>query len=119
MFKTKFEDNEVNIAMKKEIVEQLTKSGINYVEVFRLIESFAQKMLVPGQDSELRLENDDTRAAIDIDVKWDLKAKKVQMDIISVDLNNMGPRDTPKMPKGAKVDLGQSIDSMEDQIPAN
>lgn len=119
MFKTKFEDNEVNIFMNKETVEMLTSSGVNYVEVFRLIESFAQKLLVKGEDGEIRMENDDTRATIDLNVKWDVEAKKVQIDVVAVDLNNMGPRDMPKMPNGAKIDLGQSADSMEEQIPTS
>lgn len=119
MFKTKFEDNEVNISMKKETIDQLNKSGVSYVEVFRLIESFAQKLLVSKEDGEIRLENDDTRASIDIDIKWDKPAKQVKMDVVEVNLNDMGPRDMPKMPNGARVDLGQSIDTMEDQVPAN
>ncbi len=114
MFKTKFEDNEVNIFMSKEIVEMLTNSGVNYVEVFRLIESFSQKLLVKGEDGEIRMENDDTRATIDLNVKWDLEAKKVQIDVVEVNLNGMGPRDMPKMPSGAKVDLGQSASTMEE-----
>ncbi len=113
MFKTKFEDNEVNIAMDKETVEKLNNSGVSYVEVFRLIESFAQKILVNGEDGEIRMENDDTRASIDINIKWDKPAKKIQIDVVAVDLNNMGPRDMPKMPSGAKVDLGQAANSME------
>ena len=119
MFKTKFEDNEVNIFMSKEIVEMLTNSGVNYVEVFRLIESFSQKLLVKGEDGEIRMENDDTRATIDLNVKWDLEAKKVQIDVVEVNLNGMGPRDMPKMPSGAKVDLGQSASTMEEMANAS
>ncbi len=118
MFKTKFEDNEVNIFMSKEIVEMLTNSGVNYVEVFRLIESFSQKLLVKGEDGEIRMENDDTRATIDLNVKWDVEAKKVQIDVVSVNLNGMGPRDMPKMPNGARVDLGQSASAMNDMANA-
>jgi len=119
MFKTKFEDNEVNIFMSRETVEMLTNSGVNYVEVFRLIESFCQKLLVKGEDGEIRMENDDTRATIDLNVKWDVEAKKVQIDVVAVNLNGMGPRDMPKMPNGARVDLGQSANTMDDMVNAS
>jgi len=117
MFKTKFEDNEVNISMKKETVEQLNQSGISYVEVFRLIESFAQKLLVSGEDGQLSMENEETQAKIDIDIKWNKEAKTVQIDVVDVNLNNQGPRDMPKMPKDARIDLGQSGSQMAGQVP--
>lgn len=108
MFKSKFEDNEVDISMKKETIEQLTQNGINYIEVFRLIESFAQKLLVTREDTELRMENEDTQATIDIAITWDHEAKKVQIDVQGVNLNKMTPKEMPSMPKGSKVNLAQS-----------
>ncbi len=108
MFKSKFEDNEVDISMKKETIEQLTQNGINYIEVFRLIESFAQKLLVTREDTELRMENEDTQATIDIAITWDTEAKKVQIDVQDVNLNKMAPKEMPSMPKGSKVNLTQS-----------
>ncbi len=107
MFKSKFEDNEVDISMKKETIEQLTQNGINYIEVFRLIESFAQKLLVTREDTELRMENEDTQATIDIAITWDAEAKKVQIDVQDVNLNKMVPKEMPSMPKGSKVNLAQ------------
>jgi hypothetical protein len=77
MFKTKFENNDVEVVIEDSVQKDLMSKGINPVEVFRLIESFASKILTSKQDEAIQLTNEDSGASLALDVKW-----KTEMQVI-------------------------------------
>lgn len=103
-FNTRIDDIELNIDMTDELKEDLRLQGFQFHEVYRLVESFAHKLLESKQDIELRLENDDTNAFIDLDIKWE-EEQKVMVNVLNVDLKKVDQEGLPVRPKGAKFDF--------------
>ncbi len=87
MYKTKFEDNLVVIGMEESVLKSLGERKFNYMEIFRLIENFSQQLLGPRKNGPVRLENEDTRAQIDIDIQWNEKDKEASIHIVDVNLS--------------------------------
>jgi hypothetical protein len=108
MFRTKFENNEVNVIIEDTVQKDLMFKGINPVEVFRLIESFSSKILASKEDSSIQLTNEDTGACLALDVKWESETQAtVQVSIVNMD--NLKVEDKPV----AKVDLGEVAAKMD------
>lgn len=107
MFKTKYEDNSVTIGIEEKTLKSLAEQRFNHLEIFRLIESFAQKLLASGEDGEVSLKNDDTGATIDITVEWNKDAKEVSIEVVDVDLKQVDSSKLRNLPRGAKVDLNK------------
>ena len=112
-FTTKINDIDITIDMTKELIIELGAQKVNFLEVYRLIESFSHKLLENKNDSELRLENDDTKAFIDLDIKWEEK-QKVMIKVLDVDLKQVDQEGLPIRPKAAKFDFG----AIEEEIEA-
>lgn len=116
-FTTKVDDIAITIDMSRELIEELGAQKVNFIEVYRLIESFSQKLLENKSDSELRLENEDTHAFILLDIKWEEK-RKVMVKILEVDLKQVDPEGLPIRPKAAKFDFGAVESELEAEAQA-
>lgn len=106
MFKTKFEDNELKILISEQVQKDLVHKGINPVEVFRLIESFAAKLLSSKKDEMIQITNEDTGASLALDVKWEGE-KQASVDVSIVNLDNLTIEEKPV----AKVNLAEPPES--------
>ena len=98
MYTTKFEDRPVDIDMEVSLQKSLAEQGVNPVEIFRLIESFVDKLLVTKAAGEVRLENADTAATIDLDITW-VEGAAIKLQVVDVNLNkaiNEKPRSGAK-----------------------
>ena len=102
MFKTKFEDNELTIIIEEAAQKQMMMKGINPVEVFRLIESFAQKILTSKKDELIQLTNEDTGASLELDVKWQNKTEAT-VNVTVVNLDKLNLEEKPR----SKLNLGE------------
>jgi len=100
MFTTKFEDNDLKVVIDEPVQKNLVLKGINPIEVFRLIESFAGKLLGSKQDEIIQITNEDTGASLALDVKWEAE-KQATVYVTIVNLDNLKIDDKPV----AKVDL--------------
>lgn len=116
-FTTRINDIDITIDMSKELIQELAAQKVNFLEVYRLIESFAHKLLENRHDSELRLENDDTKAFIDLDIKWQ-EQQKVMVKVLDVDLKQVDPEGLPVRPKAAKFDFGAIEEAIEEEARA-
>lgn len=116
-FTTKIDDIDLTIDMSKELINELGAQKVNFLEVYRLIESFAHKLLENKNDNELRLENEDTKAFITLDIKWEEK-QKVMVKILEVDLKQVDHEGLPIRPKAAKFDLGAVEESIAEEAQA-
>jgi len=101
MFTTSFEDVPVYIDMEGSKQKALVEQGVNPLEIFRVIDSFSEKLLAPRKGGEIRLENEETQATIDVDIVW-VEEKEVRIQVVEVDLN-IGIKgkssDKPKEPR--------------------
>lgn len=102
MFTTKFEDNDLTIHIEEFAEKALVAKGINPVEVYRLIESFASKMLGSKKDELLQISNADTGASFGLDVKWESDTKAT-VEVTIINLDNLTLDGKPK----AKVNLAE------------
>ncbi len=101
MFTTKFEDNDLKVVIDGQVQKDLVLKGINPIEVFRLIESFAGKLLASQQDEIIQITNEDTGASLALDVKWQAE-KQATVSVTIVNLDNLKIDEKLK----SKVDLG-------------
>jgi hypothetical protein len=113
-FTTRIDDIDITIDMSKEIIQELGAQKVNFLEVYRLIESFAHKLLENKHDSELQLENEDTKAFIALDIKWQDK-QRVMVNVLDVDLKQVDPEGLPIRPKAAKFDFGVIESAIEEE----
>lgn len=102
MFKTKFEDNELTVNIAEPAQKEMMLKGINPVEVFRLIESFAQKILTSKKDELIQLTNEDTGASLELDVKW-LSETEASVNVTVINLDQLKTDEQPR----SKVNLGE------------
>ncbi|QEM67010.1 hypothetical protein FO488_01780 [Geobacter sp. FeAm09] len=102
MFTTKFEGNDLTINIEETAQKALLAKGINPVEVSRLIESFAGKMLSSKKDEQLQISNADTGASFGLDVKWESDTKAT-VEVSIINLDNLTLDGKPK----AKVNLAE------------
>ncbi|GFE59900.1 hypothetical protein [Geobacter sp. AOG2] len=100
MFTTKFDGNDLTVNIEETVQKELMGKGINPIEVFRLIESFASKILVLKEDNFLQLSNEDTGAGFGLDIKWESDTK-ASVDVTILNLENLTIDGKPK----AKVNL--------------
>ncbi|ACD94647.1 hypothetical protein [Trichlorobacter lovleyi] len=100
MFKSKFEDNELTILIEEPVQKELMFRGINPVEVCRLIESFSSKIMASKKDEQIQITNEDTKASLALDVKWETE-NKVSVQVSIVNLDDLTLQEKPK----SKVDL--------------
>lgn len=123
-FNTKIDDIELDVDMANELKEELQQQGVKFYEVYHLVESFAHNLLENKQDIELRLENDDTNAFIDLDIKWESEQKAL-VNVLNVDLKKVDQEGLPVRPKGAMFDFGaieaeaQALEAQAAQARAN
>lgn len=116
-FTTKVDDIDITIDMSRELINELGGQKVNFLEVYRLIESFSHKLLENKEDSELRLDNEDTKAFINLDIKWEEK-QKVMVRVLDVDLKQVDPEGIPIRPKTAKFDFGAIDSAIEEEARA-
>ncbi len=102
MFKSKFEDNELTILIEEPVQKELMMRGINPVEVCRLIESFSSKIMASKKDELIQITNEDTKASLALDVKWE-DEKKVTVQVAIVNLDDLTLAEKPK----SKVNLAE------------
>lgn len=103
MFKSKFEDNELTILIEELVQKELMMRGINPIEVCRLIESFSAKIMASKKDELIQITNEDTKASLALDVKWQ-EEKKVTVQVAIVNLDDLTLEDKPK----SKVNLADT-----------
>lgn len=104
MYTTKFENSEVKIEMAEKAEQNLGRFGISDIEIYRLIESFAQKLLASKSSGSVRLENEDTKATIDIDIRWH-GDKEAVIEVQNIDLNRVNNETLSNRPQGAMFDF--------------
>lgn len=114
VFTTRINDIDISMDMSKELINELGAQKVNFLEVYRLIESFSHKLLENRNDSELRLENEDTKAFINLDIKWE-EPQKVMVKILEVDLKQVDPDGLPVRPRAAKFDFGAIESAIEEE----
>ena len=102
---TTFEGKNVTISMENELKQQLTAMMVNPEEVYRLIESFAGKLLASKYTGEFFLENEDTGANLKLNLGWNADETEASIKIVDVNLKNVKAEDTSNIPKGAKFDF--------------
>jgi len=104
MFTTKFDNNDLKVIIEEPVQKELMSKGINPVEVFRLIESFAAKIMASKQDDLIKLTNDDTGASLALDVKWESE-NMVSVTVTVVTLENLTIDEQPR----SKVNLADMV----------
>lgn len=102
MFKTKFENNELKVIIDEPAQKEMMLKGINPVEVFKLIESFASKILASKQNELIQLTNEDTGASLALDVQWESETE-VSVYASIVNLDKLTIEEKPR----SKVNLGE------------
>ena len=102
MFKTKFEENELTIIIDEPAQKQMMLKGINPVEVFKLIESFAKKILSEKKEEVIQLTNEDTGASLELDVKWQSETEAT-VNVTVINLDELTIEEQPR----SKVNLGE------------
>jgi len=104
MYTTKFDGNDLTIIIEEPVQKQLINKGINPVEVFRLIESFASKILASKKDESIEMSNEDTGASLALDVKWESETKaSVQVSLVNFDELKIETKPI------SKVNLGEAL----------
>lgn len=104
MFTTKFGENELKVVIEQDVQKDMFAKGINPVEVFRLVESFAAKLLGSGKDEVIRISNEDTGASLDLDVKWEAeKQAVVTVSIVNLDNLNLEKKPMQKLNLAADI----------------
>lgn len=103
MFKSKFEDNELTILIEEPVQKELMMRGINPIEVCRLIESFSAKIMASKKDELIQITNEDTKASLALDVRWQ-EEKKVSVQVAIVNLDDLTLEEKPK----SKVNLADA-----------
>lgn len=104
MMTTKFEDNEVKISMNDALKKSIVQYGFNHLELYRLLQSFSHKLLEPREEGVVSLENEDTGARLEVEIKWPAE-KEATLTIISVDMQNLQRENLTGRPKGASFDF--------------
>ncbi|PLX99908.1 MAG: hypothetical protein C0622_09795 [Desulfuromonas sp.] len=110
MYKAKFEDNVMLIGLSDPVQKTLAAMKFNHVELFRLIENFAQNLLGEKQSGAVRLENQDTKAVIDLDISWNTEAKEVTLIITGINLAEAKPEDLNTQPTGPTIDFNKFLE---------
>ena len=105
MFNTTFEGGNLRISMTEAIKKEVQQYGINPIEICKLVESFANKILAAKTSGNVLLENEDTGAGLELDVRWE-SAQDVLVQVLAVKLDALHLPDKPNLPNGSKVDLG-------------
>ncbi|MBU2702339.1 hypothetical protein Ga0466249_003466 [Sporomusaceae bacterium BoRhaA] len=70
MFSKKIGDNNLSVTMDEAVQKDLVGRGVRPAEIYSLIVSFADKLLVTKKDNELFLTNDQTGAKLVLEMKW-------------------------------------------------
>lgn len=104
MFTTTFDNNDLKVIIEEPVQKELMSKGINPIEVFRLIESFASKIMASKQDELIKLTNDDTGASLALDVRWE-SGNMVSVTVSIVTLENLTIDEQPR----SKVNLADMV----------
>ena len=71
MAQTKYECGNLKIVMEDSFIADLEQRGIMVGEIYRLIESFGNKLLMTKATGEIDFKNKDTGASLKLDIQWD------------------------------------------------
>lgn len=71
MQQTKYECGNLRIVMDDLLKADLTERGVMVGEIYRLIESFGNKLLMTKATGEIDFTNKDTGASLKLDIQWD------------------------------------------------
>ena len=71
MAQTKYECGNLRIAMEDSFKAELDQRGIMVGEIYRLIESFGNKLLMTKATGEIDFTNKDTGASLKLDIQWE------------------------------------------------
>jgi len=71
MAQTKYECGNLRIAMEDSLKADLDQRGIMVGEIYRLIESFGNKLLMTKAKGEIDFTNKDTGASLKLDIQWE------------------------------------------------
>lgn len=71
MAQTKYECGNLRIVMEDSFKADLEKRGIMVGEIYRLIESFGNKLLMTKATGEINFTNKTTGASLKLDITWD------------------------------------------------
>jgi hypothetical protein len=114
MLTTKYQDTKLTITMPDDLKKSVVRQGVNHLELYRLLESFAGKLLKSKKGGSVFLENEDTGARLEADVKWAAAEKEVVITIVNVDMTRVKSENLPNRPKGAKFDFTPPSGSLLD-----
>ena len=90
--------------MDDSLKKELTQQSVNPEEVYRLIESFAGKLLSSEYTGDFFLENEDTGARLKLHLGWEAE-KEGLIKIVEVNLKNVKAENVSNVPNGAKFDF--------------
>ncbi len=71
MAQTKYECGNLRIAMEDSLKADLEQRGVMVGEIYRLIESFGNKLLMTKATGEIDFTNKDTGASLKLDIQWE------------------------------------------------
>lgn len=71
MAQTKYECGNLRIVMEDSFKADLEQRGVMVGEIYRLIESFGNKLLMTKATGEIDFTNKDTGASLKLDIQWD------------------------------------------------
>ena len=92
---TTVDGNTVKMSMEDSLQKELVGMMVNPEEVYRLIESFAGKLIASKYTGEFYLENEDTKASLKLNLNLD-SDKEVSIKILEVNLKNVQAENTDR-----------------------
>ena len=97
MKQTKYEFGNLRVVIEDDVKRNLEGKGVMIAEIYRLIESFGNKLLMTKATGEIDFTNKTTGAKIILDIQWDAEDSAV-VNVKEVNLEN-------KLPPPAREDL--------------
>ena len=95
MYNTKFDGNDLTIFIDEADQKEMIDRQINPMEVVRVVESFANKIMASKKDEAIQISNQDTGASFALDVKWESETK-VSVKVSIINLDNLSIETKPK-----------------------
>ena len=70
MFNTKIGDNNLTVTIEETVRKSLIKSGVNPMEIHKLILNFAGTLLASKKDDDFHITNEESGASLVLSMKW-------------------------------------------------
>jgi len=84
MFNTKIGDNNLTVTIEETVRKNLIKSGVNPMEIHKLIVNFAGTLLATKKDEDFYITNEETGASLVLSMKWTAE-KEVAVNVMQAE----------------------------------